>query len=192
MTGNWLMGAVVTLTCLAIASVLCCIPRIGFAACIFILPVLDWGLYMVFYDVPRERKVVTDTLFCGFKDYMRVCGTMLLVYVYTILWTLLLIVPGIVKACSYAMTPFILREHPELSYNEAIEKSMAMMDGNKMKFFLLCLSFIGWALLCLLTLGIGYLFFVPYVYTSYVAFYEDLKSQQAEAADAKNTTGQAE
>lgn len=186
------MGAVTTLIYMAIAGVLSNIPWIGLMAYIFIIPVLEWGAYMVFYDVLHERKVVINTLFGGFNDYMRVWGTMLLMSVYTFLWTLLLIVPGIIKACSYAMTPFILREQPELSYNAAIEKSMAMMEGNKMKFFLLCLSFIGWALLCVLTLGIGCLFLVPYVYTSYVAFYEDLKSQQAEAADAGNTTDQAE
>ncbi len=141
-------------------------------------PPVGVGAYMVFYDLFRERKLSIETLFNGFHDYNRITLTMLLVQVYTFLWTLLLIVPGIIKGCSYAMTPFILREHPELSYNAAIEKSMAMMEGNKMKFFLLCLSFIGWAILCVFTLGIGYLFLYPYIYTSFVAFYEDLKAQQ--------------
>lgn len=182
--GNWLMAAVTTLINMAVAAILGNIPWIGWIAVILISPVLGWGLYTVFYDLFREHKLVINTLFGGFNDYKRVLGTMLLVQVYTFLWTLLLIVPGIIKGCSYAMTPFILREHPELSYNAAIEKSMAMMEGNKMKFFLLCLSFIGWAILCLLTLGIGYLFLYPYIYTSFVAFYEDLKAQQGEAAAA--------
>lgn len=180
--GNWLMAAVATLINMAVAGILSNIPWIGWIAVLLISPVLSWGLYMVFYDLLRERRLVINTLFSGFNDYKRILGTMLLMQVYIFLWTLLLIVPGIIKSCSYAMTPFILREHPELSYNAAIEKSMAMMEGNKMKFFLLYLSFIGWAILSVITFGIGYLFLYPYIYTSCVAFYEDLKAQQGEAA----------
>ena len=75
------------------------------------------------------------------------------------------------------MTPYILRDEPDLSYNAAIEKSMAMMEGHKMKYFLLGLSFIGWGLLCCLTLGIGFFFLLPYIYVAYAAFYEDVKSE---------------
>ena len=134
----------------------------------------------MFYKLYNERVLTFDTLFDGYKDYGRILGTVLLVQIYTFLWSLLLIVPGIIKACSYAMTPFILRDHPELSFNAAIEKSMAMMEGNKMKYFLLCLSFIGWGILCVLTLGIGTLFLSPYMNTSFAAFYNDLKAQQPE------------
>ena len=65
-----------------------------------------------------------------------------------------------------------------MANNGAIEKSMAMMEGNKMKLFLLDLSFIGWAILCLFTLGIGYFFLQPYMQAAHAAFYEDLKAQQ--------------
>ena len=85
-------------------------------------------------------------LFDGFNDFGRIVGTKLLQAIYTFLWTLLLVIPGIIKNYSYAMTDFILKDQPELANNAAIEKSMAMMDGNKMKLFLLDLSFIGWAI----------------------------------------------
>lgn len=116
-------------------------------------------------------------LFDGFKDFGRVWGTLILVAIYTILWTCLLIIPGIVKSYSYALTPFILKDEPELKYNAAIEKSMRMMDGYKMKLFLLDLSFIGWMILSILTLGIGLLFLQPYMNTARAAFYEDLKAE---------------
>ena len=94
-------------------------------------------------------------------------------------WTLLLIIPGVIKSLSYAMTPYILKDYPQLSFNAAIEKSMEMMDGYKMKLFLLILIFIGWFILCiLLTLGIGLLWFIPYATTSYAAFYEELKQER--------------
>ena len=99
-------------------------------------------------------------------------------YGFTILWSLLLVIPGIIKSYSYAMTSFILKGEPEMKNNAAIEKSMAMMEGNKMKLFMLDLSFIGWAILCIFTLGIGLLFLQPYVAISRAAFYEDLKAQQ--------------
>ena len=99
-------------------------------------------------------------------------------YGFTILWSLLLVIPGIIKSYSYAMTSFILKDEPEMKNNAAIEKSMVMMDGNKMKLFMLDLSFIGWAILCLFTFGIGFFFLQPYMQASHAAFYEDLKAQQ--------------
>lgn len=96
---------------------------------------------------------------------------------YTLLWSLLLIIPGIVKACSYAMTPYILYDNPKLQGNAAIELSMRMMRGHKMKLCVLYLSFIGWFLLCILTLGIGFLWLKPYVQASKAAFYEDVKEE---------------
>ena len=76
------------------------------------------------------------------------------------------------------MTDYILKDESELCNNAAIERSMAMMEGNKMKLFLLDLSFIGWAILCLFTFGIGFFVLQPYVQVSHAAFYEDLKAQQ--------------
>ena len=117
-------------------------------------------------------------LFEGFQDYSRIFVTKLLQGIYTALWSLLLVVPGVIKYYSYAMTDYILKEEPEMKNNAAIEKSMAMMENNKMKLFLLDLSFIGWALLAIVTFGIGFLFLQPYMQVSRAAFYEDLKAQQ--------------
>ncbi len=182
--GNWLMSAVAGLIYMAVACVCSVIPMVGWILSIVVGLPISWGMYIMFYQLYRDRKLPSlDSLFIGFQDFGRILGTMLLMNVYTFLWTLLLIVPGVIKACSYAMTPYILRDHPELSYNAAIEKSMAMMEGHKMKIFLLYLSFIGWAILCMLTLGIGYLFLMPYMYTSMAAFYEDLKAQTANASE---------
>ena len=153
--GKWPMAAVAALIYSAIAGGLSAIPVIG-------------GLCSLFVGV----------LFEGFQDYGRIFVTMLLQAVYTILWSLLLVIPGIIKSYSYAMTSFILKDEPEMKNNAAIEKSMAMMEGNKMKLFMLDLSFIGWAILCIFTLGIGLLFLQPYVAISRAAFYEDLKAQQ--------------
>ena len=116
-------------------------------------------------------------LFAPFKQYARTVGAVLLVFVYTLLWTLLLVIPGIIKAYSYSMTFYILRENPEMTAGDAITASQKMMDGHKMDLFLLSLSFIGWAILASITIGIGYLWLIPYIYTAYAAFYETLKKE---------------
>ena len=116
-------------------------------------------------------------LFAPFKQYARTVGAVLLVFGYTLLWTLLLVIPGIIKAYSYSMTFYILRENPEMTAGDAITASQKMMDGHKMDLFLLSLSFIGWAILASITFGIGYLWLIPYIYTAYAAFYETLKKE---------------
>ena len=116
-------------------------------------------------------------LFAPFKQYARTVGAVLLVFVYTLLWTLLLVIPGIIKAYSYSMTFYILRENPEMTAGDAITASQKMMDGHKMDLFLLSLSFIGWAILASITFGIGYMWLIPYIYTAYAAFYETLKKE---------------
>ena len=81
---------------------------------------------------------------------------------YIALWSLLLVIPGIVKTYSYAMTPYIMSEHPSLTANEAITESRRIMDGNKWRLFCLDFSFIGWELLCALPLYIGYFLILRY------------------------------
>ena len=97
---------------------------------------------------------------------------------YTFLWGLLLIVPGIIAALSYAMTPFILEEHPELTASEAIARSKALMDGHKMDLFILNLTFLGWDILCALTANIGNLFLNPYKNAAYAVFYREISQSQ--------------
>ena len=97
---------------------------------------------------------------------------------FIVLWTLLLIVPGIIKGFSYAMTPFILADHPELTAKQAIDRSMKLMDGHKWELFVLGLTFIGWELLNALTLGIGSFWLNPYKNAAYAAFYREITAQQ--------------
>ena len=101
---------------------------------------------------------------------------MLLVTVFTILWSFLLIIPGIIKAYSYALTPYILVDNPELSPREALRRSQQMMQGQKFNLFYLQLSFIGWWILACFTGGIGFLWLVPYYQTSQAAFYQNLRN----------------
>lgn len=97
---------------------------------------------------------------------------------YTFLWALLLIIPGIIAALSYAMTPFILEEHPELTASEAIRRSKELMCGHKTDLFILELTFIGWSLLCILTLNLGHIALNPYKNAAYAVFYREITKAQ--------------
>lgn len=142
---------------------------------LLILPFI-WGFAVIFLHNHRGRECDMRNLFDGYRDFLRIFVTLLWRNILVSLWTLLLIVPGIVKSYAYAMTPYILHDHPELSDVKAIHLSREMMYGHKAKLFLLHLSFIGWGILCLFTCGIGFLWLLPYVYSAQAAFYEDLRA----------------
>lgn len=111
-------------------------------------------------------------------DFSRTVITVLLMDIYTFLWTMLLIVPGIIKSYSYMLTPYILEDHPEMTPNEAITRSREMMDGNKMKAFVLDLSFLGWHILGAVTCGLVTLFYtLPYTANTHAAVYEAIRQE---------------
>ena len=127
------------------------------------------------------REYAVGDLFSQFHRFGTGFAQAFLRMLYVLLWTLLLIIPGIVKGFSYAMTPFILMDHPEMTASEAIRASQKLMEGHKGDLFVLSLSFIGWNLLCVLTLGIASLWVNPYINAAYAAFYRELTAQQREA-----------
>lgn len=128
-----------------------------------------------------KKELQFSDLFSRFDRFGTGFAQKFLRTLYTVLWTLLLVIPGIVKSLSYAMTPFILEDHPELTASEAIKASQKLMDGHKMDLFILGLTFIGWDLLACLTMGIGFLFLNPYINAAYAAFYRSISGQRQEA-----------
>lgn|SRR5690554_847394 len=100
-----------------------------------------------------------------------------LISIFTFLWSLLFIVPGIIKALSWSQTYYILAENPKMNAQEAMKRSEQMMNGHKARMFGLLLSFIGWYILCILTFGIGFIFLYPYIQVTLAHFYNDLKEQ---------------
>ena len=140
---------------------------------------LSWGLTVSLLRNHREESVDLENLFDGFRGgrYTRVFCALVLVNLFTFLWALLLIIPGIMKAFSYALTPYILLDEPELTARQAITRSCEIMQGRRWKLFCLYLSFIGWGILSLLTFGIGFLWLAPYMNASIAAFYEDARAE---------------
>ena len=124
-----------------------------------------------FFVLNRTEAVGAGTIFDGFRSghYGNIVLTMFLVDLYTMLWTMLFIVPGIIKSFEYMMVPYILSENPGMNQREAFAISKRMMDGEKMNAFVLELSFIGWYLLAGITCGLAGIFYVQPYYEATIA-----------------------
>lgn len=131
---------------------------------------LGYNLFNLALYQSGERPKI-ESIFSRFSTFGNALLLRFLMFLKTFLWTLLFIVPGIVAAYRYALAPYLMAEHPELSAAEAIEQSKQLMMGHKGRLFCLNLSFIGWYLLSALTGGIGWVFLAPYPKAAETAFY---------------------
>lgn len=154
-------GIMLVLALLVVSVLLVSVIAVGYAK--FNLDLVD-----------RQQEAKIGSLFAYFPNWTTAVCARVLQILYIVLWYLLLIVPGIMATYSYAMTEFILAEHPELSASEAIAKSKQIMQGNRWNLFCLDFSFIGWRLLSVLTLGIGYLWLQPYMNAARASFYREV------------------
>lgn len=129
--------------------------------------------------VNEEEEAKFNLLGHGFKGphYLDIVKTMFVKDLYIFLWTLLLIIPGIVKGYAYAMVPYILADNPNIGVKRAIELSNQMTDGEKMDMFILDLSFIGWFILAAIPCGLGYYFLNPYYYSTHAELYRVLREK---------------
>ncbi|MBD3421795.1 MAG: DUF975 family protein [Chitinivibrionales bacterium] len=173
--GRWGVAVLATLIWFLLSGCAQGIPKIGWIIGFFVAGPFMLGMQIFALNLARRRDVEVAMVFHGFHNYWTAVLAYLLQSIFIILWSLLLIVPGIIAALSYAMTYFIIVDEPAIAPIEAIRKSKEMMMGHKARLFMLGLRFIGWALLCILTLGIGFLWLIPYMQVSFALFYEDLK-----------------
>ena len=139
---------------------------------------LQYGYYVAYLNSSRQDLPADiGDLFCGYKHFGKVLGTFLLMMLAVMGGFILLVVPGIILCFAYAMVPFVLRDNPELSCTEVLAKSREMMKGHKWELFVLYLSFIGWAILCVFTFFIGFLWLTPYMQMTETKFYEKLRAE---------------
>lgn len=163
-----------------IVGALGAIPLVGSIATMLLSAAFSLAMIDIYMGVTRGRKPEVGDLFSQFKNILPAFCTTFLVGLFTFLWSLLLIVPGIIKTCSYSQAMYIVAEEPGSSPMEAIRRSQEMMNGHKMEYFLLGLSFIGWAILAVFTLGILYIWLIPYMQATYANFYRSLKGELIE------------
>ena len=169
-SGNLFNVGMITGLLAGIATVVILIVLV---AKVFVGNLLKMGGYR-FFILNQTAQPGIGTLLDGFRSghYVNIVLTMFLRDLFTSLWSLLLVVPGIVKHYEYLMVPYIIAENPAMDYKEAFQISKQMMDGEKMEAFIMDLSFLGWYLLSAVTCGLLAIFYVnPYVQASFAEMY---------------------
>lgn len=155
-------------------------PAIG-AMLLFVLvssvplcsPAMQIGYNKYNLKLVRNERTDVSEVFQGFNLFGKALWLTIITGFFVYLWSLLLIIPGIIKGISYSMAPYILADNPQMTAREALRSSKSLMDGKKGKLFYLGLSFIGWVLLGSITLGIAYIWIVPYMQATFAAFYNE-------------------
>ena len=173
--GAFLIGSAVYITIAAIAM----------AVVYFILgSIVEVGYARFNLDLVDRLEPSFESLFGYFSYWKTTAIARLIQGLYIFLWSLLFVIPGLVATYSYAMTGYILAERPDLTASEAIGRSKEMMSGNRWRLFCLNISFIGWDILCLFTLGIGSLWLNPYKQAATAAFYREISGTEYSIPDA--------
>ena len=180
-------GAVVA----ALIGALILIALVGFLLRIFVFNPLTVGCYGFFRENAGGRNPDMDILKSGFGRYGHTFVTLFLRDLFLILWTCLFIVPGLVKAYSYRMVPFILRDNPDMSSTEVITASRNLMNGHKWQTFIFDLSYIGWYLLGILTLNLVNIFWTePYRQNANGALYLKLIGEDRPVGSQREVQGE--
>lgn len=144
--------------------------------CSFIISALfSLGYLSFFLKVSRDEKVEINELWSHFSYFIPYIIVTILIALFTTLWALLLIIPGIIAAYSYSMTYYIMLDHKDMKPMDAIRESKRIMNGHKMDLFVLQVSFLGWAILGIFTFGILYVWLIPYMNVTFAKFYDSIK-----------------
>ncbi len=151
---------------------------VGAVAVLLLSGPLMLGFTMVCLAVSRRQGASLSKLFEGFSRFGDSLVLFLLMDIFIFLWSLLLVIPGIIKMYSYSMSWFVLHDRPDLTGNEARKRSMYLMKGHKWRLFCLDFSFLGWYLLSALTLGILAFWVTPYHMTARAEFYQELLAEE--------------
>ena len=179
---NWLLMLVVG-AIIAIVSAVTANPLfLGGIAGLVLGGAISYGLARITTNLAKgNEKIEFRDLITGFTEgFVKIFLLGFMTRIFVFLWSLLFLIPGIVKSYSYAMAPYIMQDDPTKNWKQCIDESRQMMDGHKAQLFWLELSFIGWTILGMLCLGVGVLFVNPYINQARANFYLALKEQQAE------------
>lgn len=171
----FVISLVIGVISVAASMILALIPFVGsLASAIIVTPAFALSTMRIYLNVTYGATPEVKDAFSGFDDFWTAFKVNFLVGLYTFLWSLLFVIPGIVKSLSYSMAMYVLAENKGMTASECIDKSKAITDGYKGELFVLGLSFIGWALLGGITFGIAFIWIMPYMQTTYANAYRHL------------------
>ena len=171
--GNVLMLALITVIGMGLGYLASMIPVLG----LFVMPLMSLCIIYVYLKLANGIKPDISELFNHFDAIWPVFKVYVLTMVFTVLWTMLLVIPGIIKAYAYSQAFYVLAENPGIGAREALRRSEAMMKGHKMEMFMLNISFMGWAILGTFTFGLLYIWLIPYMQATMTNFYNSIKPQ---------------
>ncbi|MFP7774405.1 DUF975 family protein [Ligilactobacillus sp. LYQ112] len=194
--GNWGWGALVTLIFCVICTFLP-VFRVRIVVSL-IAAFLSLGLLSATYDLVNDKK--TDNVFMATFSQIKgqrsglIFSTWILSFIFQTLWTFLLVVPGIIKGIAYSQAIYIAQDAADdgktMTATEAITLSRKVMDGHKWELFVLCLSFLGWEILSLFTLFIGFLWVIPYMQTTLAEYHKYVMDEYSKQQGQTSTDGQ--
>ena len=169
---NWIMSIVAILVYALISGA----SSVTYVGQLILYGPLTFGLVYVFMKQSRDgQQIQLGDLFKGFsEDFGGNLVLGLLITIFTALWSLLFVIPGIIKGYSWKMSFYIKADHPEYGWKECMDASAQMMNGHKMELFILELSFIGWAIVGSLCLGVGSLWVSAYMQAAEAEFYKEI------------------
>lgn len=172
--GKWMMGVLIVLISEAISFAIASFLPI---ASIIVAGPIGFGMAYTFIKLSRTGEdIQVKDLFEGFKrDFGGTFLLGLMQSIFIMLWSLLFVIPGMVKSYSYSMAYYVKNDHPEYGWNECLKESMEIMNGHKADLFVQDLSFIGWILVGSLACGIGIFWVEPYAQLARANFYESIK-----------------
>lgn len=177
LAGKWGLAVGTTLVYFVVMIVVGTVPLLP----LVLSGPMTLGMTIFVLSLLRNTNPHLEQIFEGFKRLGVSLIAWFLMVLYVLLWSLLLIVPGIIAGFSYAMTFYIIADDASVTAPDAIRRSKKMMMGNKWKLFCLSARFLGWVLLGMITFGIGFLWVVPYMQVSFAKFYEEVKGGAVEA-----------
>ena len=144
---------------------------------LILVPALGLGLVKIYLNMTNGQKPKVGDLFSGLDQLGRAWWLSFLIGFFTSLWSMLFVIPGIVKGLSYSMAYYVLADHPEMTARQALNESKRITQGHKGELFVLNLSFLGWQILACFTFGILYIWLIPYMRATVANFYRSLTAK---------------
>ncbi|MBO7209206.1 MAG: DUF975 family protein [Clostridia bacterium] len=184
-----LFGVSLIIAFLSVAAffVLSLVPYGNLIFATIVSPAFTLSITRVYLNVASGVKPDVSDAICGFDNFWSAFKVNFLGSLFIYLWSLLFVIPGIVKSISYSMAIYILAENKGKPALECINESKAITNGHKSELFILGLSFIGWILLGYITLGIAYIWVLPYIQTTFANAYYSLKTVKLEVASEESS-----
>ena len=187
--GNtWLIAVVVVVIQVALSQLVNVIPGVGQIAALLISGPVAYGVSAMFLKQTRTGQTMDIVdIFNGFKDdFSNTFLIGLMTFIFTLLWSLLFVIPGIVKSYAYSMAMYIKVDNPDYDWKKCMDESQRMMSGHKGELFVLDLSFIGWMIVGSFCLGVGAFWVTAYIEASHAQFYENLRRTELASAPQFN------